>query len=266
MHNEEGKDYGNADFWKTSLRYSSTLSARTDTAGRVRLWTTSLSAFYCRQTGEGEARERCPEEIIAATVGIGHARQLSGRWQLTASASVGFAAQSDYIAWQSLLVNTACLFTYQLNKKMSLTVGGAASNLYGAPIVLPMMGFSYRSDGSLRFALDMLPQPRLMATAEFSKSFQLCLTAFEMEGAAAVVKQTDGTQLYTTTLMRSYLSPTLQLSPTSSLYLNVGVNYLRATRLTARSYDGFFRSFSSDSEKRHFRPTLLLGGGVKVNF
>lgn len=263
---EDGNPYGHSDLWKTSLRYASTLSTRTDTAGRVRVWTVSASAFYCRQTGEGEARERNPEEIIAATVGVGHVRQLSERWQMTASASAGMAAQKDYVGWQSILVNAACLFTYQLNKQMSLTVGGAASNLYGVPIVLPMMGFSYRSEGALRFGLEMLPQPRLTATADLSWSFQLCLTAIEMDGAAAVVKQAEGTRLYTTTLMRSYLSPTLRLSRTSSLYLNVGVNYLRTTRLSRRSYDGFFRSFSSDSEKRRFRPTPLLGGGVKINF
>lgn len=263
---DDGTPYGKADLWKTSLRYTTTLSAATDSAGRSRLWTATFAGFYCRQTGEGEASERNPEDVVAATFAVTHVRSLSEHWRMMASASIGLAGPTDEIALRSILANVACLFTYDVNRQMSLTVGGAMTNLYGVPIPLPMVGFSYRTSGRQRFGLDMLPRPRLTATADLSRSFGICLTAIEMDGVAAVVKRPEGTRLYSTTLMRSYLSPTLRLSRQSSLYLSVGINYLRTTRLSRRSYDGFFRSFSSDSEKRRFRPTLLLGGGVKFSF
>ena len=92
---------------------------------------------------------------------------------------------------------------------------------------------------------------KIAAVAHFSPHFLLALNAIEMDGITSVVKYEGKNKIYSSMMMKSYLTPTWQITRKSSLYASVGGVLTRSSRLTDRKLSKMF-DFRNKESKRHF--------------
>ena len=80
----------------------------------------------------------------------------------------------------------------------------------------------------------------------------------------SAVMEVDGkSKIYSTVMLRSYISPSCQLSRKTAVYLGVGGNWIRGISMSDRSLKGFLNNFKNDEDEPCFRPTLRLTVGFR---
>ena len=96
-----------------------------------------------------------------------------------------------------------------------------------------------------------------------NKKLKLELTALDMDGMSAVMEVDGKSKIYSTVMLRSYISPSYRLSRKTAVYLGVGGNWIRGISMSDRSLKGFLNNFKNDEDEPCFRPTLRLTVGFR---
>lgn len=258
-----GNKYGSGSLMKVSGRYSLPLSVGHDDKGRPVVWSATVNAVYGIFNNRGQARELNPDNILNASLNISHIRPLSDKWSIIASAGGGVYAPLDGISIKTLLGNGGIIFVYRLRKNLDLGIGAGLTNSYGIPMILPMMYFSWRNAGRYELKVDMSSGMKVSAATRLSKRMKVELTALEMDGMSAVMKVGGKSKIYSTVMLRSYISPSFRLNSKTTVYLGVGGNWIRGISMSDRSLKGFFDNFKNDEDEPCFRPTLRLTAGFR---
>lgn len=253
MNDKQGLPHGQGELLRVKGRYSLPLSANMNARQQPTVWTATLSTSYATLNNRGEALTLNPDEILNASLNFSHTRPLSAHWQLIASIGAGIYAQPSEIVWRSILVNGAALFAYQFSDNLSVGFGVALTNSYGVPMLIPTAHLNWHTHGNVKVQVDM---NGVKASTMFGSRFGLELTAIEIDGMSAVRSLSGETKIYSSTMLRSSLSPTFNLSHKTKLRLGVGVTWLRTSRMSDRCLKDFFKSFSEDEGKYRFRPAL----------
>ena len=162
-----------------------------------------------------------------------------------------------------LLANGAIIFVYKLRKNLDLGIGAGLTNSYGIPMILPMMYFSWRNAGRYELKVDMSSGMKVSVATWLNKKLKLELTALDMDGMSAVMEVDGKSKIYSTVMLRSYISPSYQLSRKTAVYLGVGGNWIRGISMSDRSLKGFLNNFKNDEDEPCFRPTLRLTVGFR---
>lgn len=266
MNDKQGNCHGRGDMLRVKGRYTLPISVKINERRQPTAWSATLSASYAALGGKGEARSLNPDEIINASLNISHTRPLSARWQLIASLGAGIYAAPDEFAWRSVLANGAAIFAYKLSDNLCVGMGLGLTNSYGVPMVMPMGYVSWRTNGDVKVQVEMAGRMSVKASTMFGKRFGLELTAIEIDCMSAVRRIDGHTKIYSTTMMRSSLSPTFLLSKKVKLRLGIGGTWQRTAKVSDRSLKELFNSFSGDNkDKYHFRPTMRLSAGISYN-
>lgn len=262
MSDNGGAKHGNGDMLRVKGRCTLPLSVKVNEGSQPTMWSATLAASYATMNNEGEALTINPDEIVNASLNISHVRPLSSHWQLIASLGAGVYAQPSEVAWRSILANGAAIFAYKFSDNLSAGFGVGLTNSYGVPMIMPMGYLSWRTGGNVRVQVDMASGMSVKVSTALGKRFTLELTAIEIDGMSAVRRIDGKSKIYSTMMMRSTLSPSLNLSKKLKLRFGIGGTWLRSVRLTDRNLKGFVNSFGDDDGKYRFRPSLRLSAGV----
>lgn len=262
MSDKDGAKHGNGNMLRVKGRYTLPLSVKVNKGSQPTMWSATLSASFATMNNEGEALTINPDEIVNASLNISHVRPLSSHWQLIASLGAGVYAQPGEVVWRSILANGAAIFAYKFSDNLSAGFGVGLTNSYGVPMIMPMGYLSWRTGGNVRVQVDMASSMSVKVLTALGKRFTLELTAIEIDGMSAVRRIDGKSKIYSTMMMRSTLSPILNLSKKLKLRFGIGGIWLRSVRLTDRNLKSFFNSFGDDDGKYRFHPSLRLSTGM----
>ena len=263
MKDDLGNEYGSGSLMMVSGRYNLPLSVRHDDKGRLVAWSATVNAAYGVFHNKGQARELNPDNLLNASLNISHIRPLSDKWSIIASVGGGVYAPLDGVSMKTLLANGAIIFVYKLRKNLDLGIGAGLTNSYGIPMILPMMYFSWRNAGRYELKVDMSSGMKVSVATWLNKKLKLELTALDMDGMSAVMEVDGKSKIYSTVMLRSYISPSYQLSRKTAVYLGVGGNWIRGISMSDRSLKGFLNNFKNDEDEPCFRQTLRLTVGFR---
>lgn len=264
LRNELGDRFGSGGMYMVSAGYTIPLSSKENERGQRTAWMASISGKYAEMDNHGEARELNPTSIINSGISLTHIRPISEKWSIMANAGCGIYAPADEISAKSILGSGGVIFVYSLNKNLSLGIGGGITNSYGAPMAMPIFYLNWQRNGKFTFRVDMANSIKMAISTHFSDRFALELVPMEVDGLSAVMSVEGREQVYSMTMLRSYLSPSFRFGKRMTLFATVGGNWLRGIKTTERSLKGFFNSFTDDDEDNpHFRPALRLSAGMR---
>ena len=183
---------------------------------------------------------------------------------MIASLGCGIYAVPNQIAWRSILANGAVVFVYKLRENLDIGVGAGLTNSFGVPMILPMGYLNWRTSGKYEIRVDMSSGLKVTAAKWLNRKFKLELTAIEMDGISSVMRIGGKSKIYSSTMMRSTLSPTFCISPKASVYFGIGGNWLRSIRISDRDFGGFLDSFREDGHD--FGVSLRVTAGFNWSF
>lgn len=265
LTNKRGETFGSGGLTRYRLRAVQPLSVKCGSHGRPVAWSLALNCAYSDFHNNGAAAEQLPSEALTANISLTHIRPTSPRWDIIASLGCGIYSAPDAIGADKLLVSGACIFAYHLNSSMDIGFGAGLTNSYGIPMIMPMGYFKWSMRGSVELDVNISNSIKIAAAANVSPRFRLSLTAIEFDGIASVVKEDGESKIYSSTLMKSYLTPTWLTSRNSSLYASVGGVWLRSSRMADRKLSSMF-DFGNNDGKLRFNASLYLNIGFKQKF
>lgn len=250
--------------WRFSGRYTLPLSVKRNDRGQLVAWSATFNCTYASLQNEGAAAALNPDRILNTSLNVSHLRPISERWSLIASLGCGIYAVPNQIAWRSILANGAVVFVYKLRENLDIGVGAGLTNSFGVPMILPMGYLNWRTSGKYEIRVDMSSGLKVTAAKWLNRKFKLELTAIEMDGISSVMRIGGKSKIYSSTMMRSTLSPTFCISPKASVYFGIGGNWLRSIRISDRDFGGFLDSFREDGHD--FSVSLRVTAGFNWSF
>lgn len=219
LRDEAGGRFGSGAMGRFSGRYTLPLSVKRNDRGQPVAWSATFNCTYASLQNEGVAAALNPDRILNTSLNVSHLRPISERWSLIASLGCGIYAVPNQIAWRSILANGAVVFVYKLRENLDIGVGAGLTNSFGVPMILPMGYLNWRTSGKYEIRVDMSSGLKVTAAKWLNRKFKLELTAIEMDGISSVMRIGGKSKIYSSTMMRSTLSPTFCISPKASVYL-----------------------------------------------
>ncbi|MDO4930413.1 MAG: DUF6268 family outer membrane beta-barrel protein [Bacteroidales bacterium] len=263
-----GNKYGSGNLMMVTGRYTLPLSTKLDDKGRTIAWAATLNCVYGKFNNQGVARYLNPDEAINAGFSITHMRPISERWSILASLGCGIYAEPNEISFKSLLANGSTIFVYNLRKNLQFGFGFGLTNSYGVPMILPIGYLNWHNSGKYEISINLLSSGvKVSASTWLHRKFKIEAVALEMDGLSAVMNIDGKSKIYSTLMMRTYISPSFYFTKQMSVFLGIGANWMRSTSISERSFNGFFNSFSSDDNTPNlFKPSLRLSAGIRYRF
>lgn len=265
LKDKAGNEYGKGSMQKYSAKITAPLSRLKDNFGRPVTWTMTVKGTLGVLDNEGEAKELNPGQLLNAGINVAHMRHVSRKWYLLASLGAGIYAETDHIRWNSVLVNGAVVFAYHWLRGLDIGIGGALTNSYGMPMLLPVGYLSWNKTGKYSVDVNLLGGVKVSGAVSLSDSWKLRLTAMEFDGMSAVIDYDDATRLYSSMSMRSYLQMECHFAKKSWLTVGAGGNWLRTASIKERKIGSLFEH-RNDEDRRRSKPSLLLNATVHVGF
>ena len=266
LKDELGNKYGSGDMQILSGSYNLPLSVKFNERKQITAWSATMRGAYAILSNQGQARDLNPDNIINGSLNISHIRPLSKKWSLIASIGGGIYAPTNEISTKSILANGGIIFVYRQNKNMNIGVGAGVTNSYGIPMVLPMLYLSWQRSGKYEFEIDMSSGLKVSAATWINKKIKIEFAALEIDGMSAVTKIEGKSKIYSTVMLKSYLSPSFHINEKTSFYLGIGGNWVRGISISDRSLKGFTDSFKDDNDDPAFGVTLRLTTGFRYSF
>lgn len=246
--------------------YNIPVSAKFNDRGEVQVWSVSLYGAYGILDNQGQARELNPDRLFNGSLNVSHIRPISKKWSIIASIGGGIYAPTHEVSVHSILVNGGIIFVHKLNKNLDLGVGAGLTNSYGVPMVLPMLYLKWMKTGRYEFTIDMSNGLKVAASTWLSKRIKVELAAIEMDGMSAVTKVEGKSKIYSTTMIKSSVSPSYQITPKANIYAGIGGNWARGVSISDRSIKGFANNFKENNGNREFGVSLRVTTGIRYRF
>jgi len=266
LRDEIGNKYGSGELQILSAGYNLPLSVKQNDRGQMIAWSATIRGTYGILNNEGPAKDLNPDNILNTSLNITHMRPISEKWSIIASIGGGVYAPLYEISTKSILANGAIIFVYRLGKNLDLGVGAGLTNSYGIPMALPMLYFSWRSTSKYEFKIEMASSMKISATTRLNKKIKVEFAAIDIDGMAAVRKIDGKSKIYSTVMLKSYISPSFQLSKQTNFYVGIGGNWLRGISISDRSLKGFINSFKEKDDNKEFTVALRFMTGFRYRF
>jgi len=262
LKDEKGNRYGSGDLFKISGRYTLPLSVRQNSSGQLSAWSATFYGSYGLFDNKKIRLNTIPDKIINANISLSHLRPLSEKWYLIASLGGGIYAEPDDVSAKSILVNGGVFFVYKLINNLDLGIGAALTNSYGVPVIMPTSYVKWQLTGRYEVKANLANNMEISASAKLSDNFHLRLVAMEMDGMSAVMDIDGKSMIYSSTNMKSYLTPEYRKGK-STFYLGMGGVWMRSSKLSRRTLKGFWNSFKKDDDDMNFNPACYFIVGFK---
>jgi hypothetical protein len=266
LKNENGDTFGKGDLLKISGRYTLPLSVRQNSSGQISAWSATLSGSYGIFDNKKITSQTIPDEIVNLNLSLSHLRPLSQKWYLIASLGGGIYSEPDAITAKSILVNGGFFFVYKLMSNLDVGFGAGITNSYGVPVIMPTSYIKWNLTGRYKVTANITNSMEISASAKFNDKFSRKLVGIEMDGISAVMNIDNKSMIYSSTIMKSYLTPEYKVGQSSTLYLGIGGAWLRSSKLSRRTLKGFWNTFTNDDNSPDFKSTGYLTIGFRYGF
>lgn len=265
LKDEAGNNYGSGDLFRVSGRYTLPLSVKQNDSGPISAWSATLGGSYGFFGNKGMTINTIPDEIINLNFSLSHMRPISKKWYVIASLGGGIYSEPDKITAKSILVNGAVFFVYKLMNNLDVGAGGAITNAYGVPIIMPTSYLKWQLTGKYEIKAEATNSMAISASAQFTDHLKLKLVAIEMDGMSAVMNIDEKSMIYSSSILKSYLTSEYKIGK-STLYMGIGGTWLRSSKLSRRTLKGFWEGFTKDDNDFRFNPTGYLTLGFRYGF
>lgn len=265
FEDSDDNSYGKGSMQQYNLKYTQPISTRLSKDGRPIAWTATFTGVYNRLDNSGMATQYNPDDILNASVTVSHMRPISSRWSIMTSLGAGIYSTTKDICWSSVLFNGACIFVYKAGDALSLGGGVGLTNVYGAPMAVPMAYLHWTTRGKTTLDLTVINGIKAVAAHNFSHRFTMAWNILDMSTLLSSMKVDGKHKVYSSIMLRSFLQPTLHLDEKSSICLSAGTNFVRTRKLTNRSVKYMFKR-THTADRRHFAPAVYLALGYKYGF
>ncbi len=261
-----GNKYGSGNMQILSGSYNIPLSIKYNDRKQLTAWNAYIYGAYSTLSNQGEAKDFNPGNILNGSLNISHIRPLSEKWSFIASAGGGIYAPAGEISAKSILANGGIVFVYRLNQNVNIGIGAGLTNSYGVPMVLPMLYFNWQKMSKYEFKIDMSSGLKISAATWLNKRIKVEFTALEMDGMSAVTTIEGKSKIYSTVMLKSYISPSFRINEKTNFFLGIGGNWVRGISISDRSLKGFIDSFKEDDDNPEFGVALRLTAGFQYSF
>lgn len=262
LKDSDGNSYGKGSMARIAANATLPFQYELDEDHQIsRLWAVTLSAKYASLNNTGLSYEHVPDRMINMSINLTHIRPLNERWKLMASIGVGIYSRPNHIVFKSLLANGGAIFVYKMRRNLDLGVGGALTNSFGFPAILPAIYFSWASKGKYEIDLSMLNGFKLSVKRVWNEKIATTLTALDMDGMSAVFRRDGKWKIYSTTLMRSYFQFDYKYNPHWTFFGGLGSTWNRSSRLVDRKFKNFYKMFNRNG-RMHFTPSMMIRIGA----
>lgn len=127
-----------------------------------------------------------------------------------------------------------------------------------------MFYLNWKRGDKYQFEVNMVNMISAKGSTRFGNHFKLTLTAIEMDNLTAVVFPDDKPQIYSTLMLKTYLTPEYYFAPKFSVFGNVGVNFSRSSRISDRKIGAMFSNLGGADYR--FRPAGFFTFGLRYGF
>lgn len=255
---------GDGDMVRYSLKYVQPLSLKLNERHQPKAWALLVNATYAQLDDRGAAKRWNPDEILNAGVTLSYLTPINPKWSIMASLGAGVYAQANHIRWQSVLANGSCIFAYKATPYFSIGAGVGLTNAYGPPMVMPMFYLNWKRGDKYQFEVNMVNMISAKASTRFTKNFKLTWTAIEMDNLIAVVWPETKGQIYSSMMLKTYLTPEYYFAPKFSVFGNVGANFSRSSRISDRKIGAMFSNLGGADYR--FKPAGFFSLGLRYGF
>ncbi|MDE6858894.1 MAG: hypothetical protein K2J65_00585 [Duncaniella sp.] len=262
LKDSDGDEFGKGSMARVSVMANLPFKYELDEDRRiVRMWAVTLSAKYASLNNTGGAGELVPDRMLNTSLNLTHIRPLSERWKLMASLGVGIYCRPNHVVFKSLLANGGAVFVYNVRDRLDVGVGGALTNSFGFPAIIPAVYLNWSMRGKYEIDLSMITGLKLTVKRKWDDRFTTSLVAFDMEGMSAVFRHDDKWKIYSTTMTRSYFQLDYKYKSSITFFGGIGAAWSRSSRLVDRKFKNFYKMFNGN-DRQHFTPAMMVRIGV----
>ncbi len=172
------KDGNAANTEKTQKRidlgYSFLISNKTDTTTKkINSWTALINGSYTQMSGKSSEKDLMPNRLLSSEVGVVYYHSLRNKWGMVSILTAGINSDLKKIDSHDLFVNGGLLFIKNYSPRFSFGFGAFVANAFNAPIILPALVLNLKTEGKLKFNIDL---PTEVSTAyDVNKKMELKL-------------------------------------------------------------------------------------------
>lgn len=263
LKDKKGNQYGEGSLFKLSGKYTIPIYTKKDSLGKLNIWHANITGTYAKLDNKNLRNQTIPSEVVNFNTTVVNVRNLNESWYMINSIGLGIYSEINNIKLSSLLVNGASFFVYKVKDNLDLGAGLAVTTSYGTPMVIPAMYVNWRFSGDYQFNLNVSSTVELSASRSFNKNFKLRLVGVEMDGLSSVMKVDGKSKVYSSVMIKSYLSPEYKIGKSFSIFGGAGFALTRSSRITDRSLKAFWDTFKNKDDRINFKRSQYYTIGLK---
>ncbi|MCC8038480.1 MAG: DUF6268 family outer membrane beta-barrel protein [Bacteroidales bacterium] len=260
FHDKDGNTIGKGDLAKCVLSFTQPVGLHMTSYNRPQLWIMSARAVYAQMDNEREAASLNPDKIINTSANLTFMAPVGDEYDLIVSGGAGIYAETSHVSGHSILFNGAGVVTKQITPSFKAGVGVMLTNSYGDPALMPAIVFDWKMTGKYTASVSMLNGIKAQGSTQLSEKWKLSLTAIEMDAISAVMKHEGRDKIYSSRILRSYITASWTPIKNLEVSASVGVAESRTCRVSKRSFGSFYKDIFKRGNR--FRPAMRFSLGA----
>lgn len=231
----------------------------------AKIWALSGNVTYAYLGNNEIAKEMNPRDVLNASVNLSYITPINTQWTLLMSLGVGIYAEPKFISWNTILANGAALAVYQVSPTFKIGFGGTLTNSYGPPAIMPAVVFDWSTtSGKYEIKIGALEGIKAEAAMALGEKLRLSLTGVDLDAISAVTKVDGKEKIYSSTLIRSYLTPSWQPVKGLNVSMSFGICEWRSCQLSKRRFGYFYKNMFK--KEHRFNASFFTSLGIRYNF
>jgi hypothetical protein len=253
---------GSGDFKDIRLGIQIPVYMKTDETGRPTAWAIASKGTYAAMNNENLSDDFCISQLLNAELGVVHARPLSEKWSLMASAGAGVYTDLSEFSGNSILAQAGTLFIRRMSPKMDIGFGAALNNVLGYPMIFPSLYFKWETGTRFEVKMSLYDSFVLSVGMKMNDMVKLRLLA-QARGMSAIVKREGETKIFSQQFSVIGLQPEIYVNKLMSIPVTVGVSAKREAYFQERKLISFYHT---EENYPNFATSFYASVGLKFFF
>ncbi|MDR2041005.1 MAG: DUF6268 family outer membrane beta-barrel protein [Tannerella sp.] len=256
------KTGGSGDFKDVRLGIQIPVYAKTDETGRSTAWAIASKGAYAAMDNENLSADFCISQLLNAELGVVHARPLSEKWSLMASAGAGVYTDLSGFSGNCILAQAGTLFIRRMSPDMDLGFGAALNNAIGYPMLFPSLYFRWTTGTRFDVKISIYDTFLLSIGMKMNDRLKIRLLA-QARGASAIVERNNETKIFSQQFTVIGLQPEIYVNKLLSIPVTAGVSAKREAYFKDRTLISFYHT---EENYPNFAPSFYASVGLKLFF
>ncbi len=227
------------------------------------MWRLSVSGMYTHGSSARADETALFDDIKTGNLMLSYMRPLKGKWMMMLGASTGVATDGGVEGYR-MNYGGFCNFMYSFNNGIHLGLGGALTNYFGAPALLPLITLSWERDYN-PFFVCIKTAYNLDATIGYHVTPAVDLTLIGYNNKISYQDKSDDDNkkiVFTYNYAVIGIQPVFKLSKKLNLSMCAGYAFNKSAQVKERKLSKLFDNLS----EYNVDPSPYLSVGLKYNF